>query len=172
MCSTHRASRACRCIQNAQTGRIYIYTRTVACESYSRVHRVALATVERQGEIIENGRGGGEDERRGKDLCEDAERKRGRVTRRGDAWSEKGDTKHTRFEDAYSSEVDCAKARPYTLISPIASRAVMRPPKILIPSRIPYIEIRSRESRWRRQRRRRRLQCLTLQSRPHHVRVN
>jgi len=49
-------SRACRCIQNTQTGRIY--TRTIEhVNRMVRVHRVALATVERQGEIIENERG-------------------------------------------------------------------------------------------------------------------
>lgn len=99
----------------------------------------------------------GEDGRWENDLCvrlrRTRERERKFESRGGDAWSEKGDTEHAWFEDAYSSEVDCAKARLYTLISPIASRTIMRLPKIgerHIPC-IPYIdiEIRSRESRQR-----------------------
>lgn len=58
------------------------------------------------------------------DLCKDAENKkekeRSSHDRGEDAWSEKGGTKHAWFEDAYSSKVGCAKARPYTLILPIA----------------------------------------------------
>lgn len=70
----------------------------------------------------------------GRTICvrmqREQEREREIESLEGDAWSEKGDMEHTQVEDAYSSEVDCAKARPYTLISPIASRTIMRLPKI------------------------------------------
>lgn len=63
-----------------RTGRIY--TRTIACESYSRVHRVALVATARNDKEKLSRTDGAEGRRWENDLCKDAENERERERER------------------------------------------------------------------------------------------